>query len=658
MSLDDFWNPTTPATDPLDDPAAAVAQAQRSVAARSTSTSDPNATAETPPRLHWAERRADRKTARKATRKAIPHAGGRTAKSSGPARTPRLERPTSRGWARTGGGYVTRVEAPPEFRGTTVQVCGLWPFSVGAGTPMVGVPMGKHQTTGATLCCDPISWFQPDRGANLINNPSMFVLGMPGLGKSTWVRRMAMGLCAYGVIPLALGDLKPDYVRMVRALGGQIIRLGPGRDRLNVLDPGASIRAARRLRAAGFDEQADEVLADARKRRRSMVEALLLLIQPERPKLAREMMVVDAALRMLDHHDLVIPEMGDLYRLVKEGPEPLRAAALDRGSLTRYQELTEDLEAALRSLVSGDGAMGDTFSGPTTTRMRMDVPVAYDVSATGDSNDALAAGLLLACWSTGFATVNIAQVLADVGLEPRRHYLTIVDELWRALQFGGRIVDAANSQTRLNRETGTGVVWCSHTMKDLEALALEEDRMKARGFVERAGIVVCGGLPESEMPRLNKAVTLTGAEMRELTEWSAPGEWNSALGRTEDPPGRGKFLIKVGARPGIPVYVALTDAEREINDTNQRWHELSRVGRYNPDDDSEEPEGTEPSVTVDLTSTDDEAESLLEAPSTATIILPLDPSEELPTGAVADVPVVVESTTSSPAGSSTEVGQR
>jgi len=619
VSREDFWDPTVET----------VVAVGRSGAGTGVEPAEQSTRRGTTSRLHRARRRADRKAARKS----IPHAAGKAAAPSTPSKTPRPERPTSRGWARTGGGYATRVEAPPEFRGTTVQVCGLWPFSVGAGTPMVGVPMGKHQTTGATLCCDPISWFQPDRGANLINNPSMFVLGMPGLGKSTWIRRMAVGLCSYGVIPLALGDLKPDYTRMVRALGGQVITLGPGRDRLNVLDPGESARAARRLRAAGFDQQADEVLADAQKRRRSMVEALLVLIQPDRPKLAREMMVVDAALRMLDDTLQRVPEMPDLLQLVEQAPQPLRDAALDRGVITRYQELTEDLEAALRSLVSGDGAMGDTFSGGTTTRMRMDVPVAYDVSSTGDSNDALAAGLLLACWSTGFATVNIAQVLADVGLEPRRHYLTIVDELWRALQFGGRIVDAANSQTRLNRETGTGVVWASHTMKDLEALALEEDRMKARGFVERAGIVVCGGLPESEMPRLSKAVTLTGAEMRELTEWSAPGEWNSAMGRTEDPPGRGKFLIKVGARPGIPVYVALTDAERAINDTNLRWHELSRVGRYNPD---EEDQVAASSVVIDLTTGADDAAAATDAPTVpaAATALPPQLDVDLPTGAV------------------------
>jgi hypothetical protein len=125
----------------------------------------------------------------------------------------------------------------PEWRGTTVQVCGLWPFAVGTGTPMVGVPIGRNIMSGATLCCDPISWFQR---ANLISNPSMFVLGKPGLGKSTITRRMATGLSGFGVQPFILGDLKPDYVDLVEALGGQVITLGRGRGHINVLDPGQS----------------------------------------------------------------------------------------------------------------------------------------------------------------------------------------------------------------------------------------------------------------------------------------------------------------------------------------------------------------------------------------------------------------------------------
>ena len=48
-----------------------------------------------------------------------------------------------------------------------------------------------------------------------------------------------------------------------------------------------------------------------------------------------------------------------------------------------------------------------------------------------------------------------------------RHYLIILDELWRALIAGRGMVDRTNSLTRLNRQWGVGVVMCSHTIKDL-----------------------------------------------------------------------------------------------------------------------------------------------------------------------------------------------
>jgi hypothetical protein len=97
--------------------------------------------------------------------------------------------------------------------------------------------------------------------------------------------------------------------------------------------------------------------------------------------------------------------------------------------------------------------------------------------------------------------------------------------------------------------------------------------MKARGFVERAGMVVCGGLPGAEMPMLTSAVPLSRAEQELLTSWQDPGTWDSGPG--SEPPGRGKFLIKVGGHPGIPIKVELIEAERAINDTNKLWHAAS-----------------------------------------------------------------------------------
>jgi hypothetical protein len=458
------------------------------------------------------------------------------------------------------------IQPVDEWRGTTVQVCGLHPFAVGTGTPMVGVPVGLQLFTGATVCADPISWFQ----AGLISNPSTFVLGLPGLGKSTIVRRMAGGGAGFGNLPLVLGDLKPDYVDMIRALGGQVIELGRGRGHLNILDPGEAHEAAERLRAAGKEKERQQVLADAHGRRHTMVSALLTILRKE-PPTDREESIIDRALRVLDDKHAGVPVLGDLLHVIQEAPQEVRDVALDRGSDDRYKEITENLEASLISLTSG-GRLGETFAHPTDVPMKRDRPVVYDVSSIDDSDTDMQAAILLACWSAGFGTVNIANALADAGLEPRRHYLVVLDELWRALRAGRGMVDRVDALTRLNRQRGVGLAMISHTMSDLLALPTESERMKARGFVERAGMVIAGGLPGAEMPMLTSAVPLSRAEQELLASWQDPGAWDSGLGRESEPPGRGKFLVKVGGHPGIPLKVELIEAERAINDTNKLWH--------------------------------------------------------------------------------------
>lgn len=491
---------------------------------------------------------------------------------------PTLRWPGPRGWLGRGRGEVVVVDPPEEWRGTTVQVCGLHPFSVGTGTPMIGVPMGLQLFTGATVCADPISWFQD---ADLISNPSMFVLGLPGLGKSTYTRRTAAGLAGLGTLPLVLGDLKPDYVDMIRALGGQVITLGRGRGHLNILDPGEAWEAAERLRAAGKEKERAQVLADSHGRRHTMVSALLTILRKE-PPTDREESIIDRALRVLDDSHHGVPVLGDLLRVIQEAPQEVRDVALDRGDDTRYKAITENLEASLISLTSG-GRLGETFAHATDVPMMRDRPVVYDVSSIDDSDTDMQAAILLACWSAGFGTVNVANALADAGLEPRRHYFVILDELWRALRAGRGMVDRVDALTRLNRQRGVGLAMISHTMSDLLALSSDEDRMKARGFVERAGMVVCGGLPGAEMHMLTSAVPLSRAEQELLTSWQDPGTWDSGPG--SEPPGRGKFLIKVGGHPGIPIKVELVEAERAINDTNKLWHATTAF----PDPDESNP---------------------------------------------------------------------
>ena len=153
-----------------------------------------------------------------------------------------------------------------------------------------------------------------------------------------------------------------------------------------------------------------------------------------------------------------------------------------------------------------------------------------------------------------------------------------MDELWQALRSGSGIVDRVDSLTRLNRQVGVGTAMITHTMSDLRALPTPEDYLKAKGFVERAGMVICGGLPQAEMVDLTPVIGLSQAEQAMLASWQDPPAWDSRRGQEAEPPGLGKFLVKVGGRPGIPIRVDLTRTEQHIHDTNKLWHQRSRVG--------------------------------------------------------------------------------
>ncbi|WTL51395.1 ATP/GTP-binding protein (plasmid) [Streptomyces sp. NBC_01497] len=452
---------------------------------------------------------------------------------------------------------------PSLWRATTVQACGLWPFSAGSGAPMTGVPLGQHLYTGATVCGDPLSWFSR---ARYISNPSLFMLGMPGLGKSTLINRMLIGLSAMGVVPLVLGDLKPDYADTVRALGGQVISIGRGVGGINILDPGAVGSAARRIGGTA----GAELLAEAHGRVLNMVAALVAIVRGQ-PMTDHEQSVLSAALHLLRERTPPgqSPLLPHLLALLNEGPERIRAVTLDRGNEDRYRDAVDPLHRSLLGIL--DGPLGGTFASETSTRINPAAPaVCIDISRIGEADTQLTAAAMLAAWSDGLGSVAASHALADAGLTPRRWFFTVLDELWRPLRAATGIVDRIDALTRLNRSLGLGDAKITHTLKDAEALGTDADRAKARGFVERAGMVVCAGLPRSEMLDLAKIVGLSEREIDLVSSWSSPPGWAATEG-TEEPPGRGRFLIKVGGRPGIPIRATITDVEKKLHNTNTRW---------------------------------------------------------------------------------------
>lgn len=509
-----------------------------------------------------------------------------------------------------GSGSWDVIEPLPVFRATSKQACGLWPFPVGVGAPRRGVPVGKHLTNNVSVAADPISYFTN----GLTANPSMWVQGKPGLGKSTLACRIIIGLEAFGVTSLVLGDLKPDYVETIRELGGQIIDLGRGRGHLNILDHEYAHDAARRTELVTVtNENGDtwwyeyhflltedvraQMLADAHGRRKNGVLSLINVMRRV-PAGEREAQILDRALTELENtwHGPAPMIMADLVRVIngdpvlrrggsRDGqalpsdgvPSTVRSAAMDHGKQKRYLKATDALLGSLGAIANGD-EFGGIFSQRSEVQIDLTKSMAFNVSSIVDAEVDLQAAVLLACWNVGFGQVECHQVLADNKVVKRRNFLIVMDELWRPLRTGHGMIDRVDASTRLNRSQGVGLLYITHTLADLASAVDEADRAKASGIAERCGCHIYFGLPRGEIPKVMLVMPLTVEEQDMLVGWNTAESWDPGTGKRQDPPGLGHCLIKVSGRVGIPLVVKLTSHEEKLHNTNFRWDERTNTG--------------------------------------------------------------------------------
>jgi len=487
---------------------------------------------------------------------------------------------TDRGYAGPGGGRANVVGRPVEYRATTAQVAGLWPWSVGAGAPLIGTPLGSHLHTGAPVCFDPMNWFM--RGS-FITAPSLFVLGLNGFGKSSLVRRIVLGGIAQGITPLILADVKPDYRKMVELVGGQVIDLGYGHGKLNPLAAGVLGAVVPRLDELPALQL--QVLQDIRARQVTLIAGLVELVRGARVRDYEETLI-STALRILYQPGSGYtpdrpPIMENLLEVIVAGGEELM---LDAGAddVGEYQVAIKGLRRSLRALTQGP--FGAIFNGQTSVPIDTgSVAVCIDVSHIPTGDKKLKAAVMLACWADGFASVEAAHVLADAGLGPQRYFQVVMDELWQVLGLGDFMVDRVDELTRLQRSIATALIMISHTIKDLQSLGTEAAISKALGFLERARAKIFGALPAEEVKRLDSIVPFTATETDMVTSWSAPQALTGEALRPgqirPSPPGTGKFLLKIGEdrRPGIPFQMEFTESEKAsgIHETNQRFSEFT-----------------------------------------------------------------------------------
>ncbi|SUE28924.1 Type IV secretory pathway, VirB4 components [Nocardia farcinica] len=488
---------------------------------------------------------------------------------------------SDRGYRGLGGGRAAVVPATPEWRATTVQVAGLWPFAVGASAPTVGTPVGAHYITGAPVHFDPMSWFL--RG--FITAPIAFVLALNGFGKSSLIRRLVTGAVAAGETVLCMGDTKPDYRDLVVALGGEVVDVGYGHGTLNPLDVGALGAVVDRLTD---DDQRRQVTARVEAGQVNIVAGLIELVRGARVADYEEVLLA-AGLRALyspagGFSYQQPPLLSDLLEVISGGSDQLRRFA-EEDDEPAYRASTKTLRRSLRALV--EGPFGAIFNGPTTTRLNLASPaVCVDVSRIPEGDTKLLAAVLMVCWSEGFGAVAAAHALADAGLAPPRTFEVVMDEIWRVLGVGEFMVDRVDALTRLNRTLGTGLVMCSHTIKDLAAFDSAAAQAKALGFFERARAKLIGPVGPEEINRIRNAVGITDTEKLLVTSWAAPrppSDDDLDPARRDTPLGTGCFLLKTGEanEPGIPFRMVFTPTERrsDVHNTNRRFDNLPATGQ-------------------------------------------------------------------------------
>ncbi len=467
-----------------------------------------------------------------------------------------------KGWRGAGAGRAANMDTGAVYIGSTKQVAGFFPFVLGASLPPEGVPIGPDLLTHEMVCFDPGGWV-----GKLTQNPGVWIMAQPGSGKSAISKRICLVYTAFGYKLVVPGDVKGEYSALVRALGGQVVRIGRGLDRINPLDSGP---LRKRLANLPADQQA-VLRAEINGRRSDLVHSLLATQHGlnRRPS-AAEANVVNHAIGLVAESLADDPVIPDVVKILREGPEPLWARLLV-DSMDDYRGLVREVTLALENLC--DGPLSGLYDGPTTKPLDLDAPaLSVDLSALLTAGDHVVAAGLLSTWSYAYSSIDSARAL---GMMDQKLVLPL-DEMWRALRAGPGMVDAMDGMTRLNRSKGEVTMFITHSLRDPESLPTPEDRAKALGLMERCDSLILGALSKGELERVNEQKPLTSSERELVASWSAPSS-TGLDGTTQRHPGRGKYLIKIGTRAGAPARLDLTPAELTLYDTDSAMRTKAAV---------------------------------------------------------------------------------
>ena len=381
-----------------------------------------------------------------------------------------------RGRAESGGADTSparRLRIPVAHRDTTAVLGGAYPFLTDRPAT-AGMFIGHDTVTGQRFCFDPWRLYQQQT----VSNTNIAIIGNVGWGKTNTAMALALRGIATGYRVIVPGDPKNDWTRLAEAIGGQAIRLGPGRrERLNPLDLGAP--------PPGADEPAWR--RQAEQRRATLMVAIVEILAPSpapmRPE-ARE--TLTAAI-----------EVACGVNITATLHEVVSALAADG------RDHAAPIRAALSELCGGPLA-GMLDQPATATPDRAAPIIAVGTAAVADNDLAHTLAVLTAT----------SQLDGAAGSERR---FIIYDEAWRILAAPTHLA-RVNAELRLSRARGTSTVLITHALSDTDkaADAGSSAAATARGLVALCDTRIIFRQAPGETDRTATELALTGPERQAL----------------------------------------------------------------------------------------------------------------------------------------------
>lgn len=381
--------------------------------------------------------------------------------SGQPARQRRHEATTQTAWpswlprpavgppGRRGGrtGWPLRV---PKHLESTRALCGLYPWVAGLGVPQVGPMLGRDRYSRQRFCFDPWQLYR----LGLLEDAGILVSGTIGSGKTSLIKSLVLRGLGFGYPFAVPADLRGEWVPVVEAIGGKVLRLGPGMpDRINAL--------AMPPKPAGVPD--DEWWLTARTHWEELIAALTRTLLPEQRELTpTEATAIETALTAASRWREVDGDVGRLQplslgRVVEQLRRPTDAMAEVIGmDVARLTDELRDVYLTLRRLTEGSLA-GLVDDDRQDNQLGHDEPgIVIDLSRVQASDASI--GLVMACSQAAMELTAAHQTV--------RRFIPY-DEAWRLMRFPA-LIARINSGQRLSRKTGAATVLISHRVTDFE----------------------------------------------------------------------------------------------------------------------------------------------------------------------------------------------